>query len=143
MCHLYRPRIKTHVSRVNTIPCFLLSRDMVAARTSKGDICVPLCQLLVESWRGRSLSDSQHSYNSDVIFVREQVCSSEKVHCGSARSTAGDGGSSDTRTTHRLYLSITRENLDRQWLSESLDLGSLCWLTFGGKSTECGKFKAG
>ena len=28
-----------------------------------------------------------------------------------------------------------------QWLSESFDLGSLCWLTFGGKSTECGKFK--
>ena len=30
-----------------------------------------------------------------------------------------------------------------QWLLESLDLGSLCWLIFGGKSTECGKFKAG
>ena len=30
-----------------------------------------------------------------------------------------------------------------QWLSESRDLGSLCWLIFGGKSTECGKFKAG
>ena len=28
-----------------------------------------------------------------------------------------------------------------QWLLESLDLGSLCWLIFGGKSTECGKFK--
>ena len=28
-----------------------------------------------------------------------------------------------------------------QWLLESFDLGSLCWLTFGGKSTECGKFK--
>ena len=96
-----------------------------------------------ERWQGRSLSDSQHSYNSDVVSMREQVCSSEEVHCGSARSTAGDGGSSDTRTTHRLYLSITRENIDRQWLSESRDLGSLCWLIFGGKSTECGKFKAG
>ena len=28
-----------------------------------------------------------------------------------------------------------------QWLLESFDLGSLCWLTFGRKSTECGKFK--
>ena len=90
-----------------------------------------------ERWRGRSLSDSQHSYNSDVVSMREQVCSSEKVQCGSARSTAGDDGSSDTRTTHRLYHSITKENIDRQWLSESLDLGSLCWLIFGGKSTEC------
>ena len=65
-----------------------------------------------EHWRGRSLSDSQHSYNSNVVSMREQVCSSEEVHCGSARSTAGDGGSSDTRTTHRLYHSITRENID-------------------------------
>ena len=31
MCHLYRPRIKTHV--LNPTPCTLLSRDMVAART--------------------------------------------------------------------------------------------------------------
>ena len=44
---------------------------------------------------------------------RKQVCSSEEVHCGSARSTAGDGGISDTRTTHRLYLFIKREHIDR------------------------------
>ena len=65
-----------------------------------------------ECWQGRSLSDSQHSYNSDVVFMREQVCSSEEVHCGSARSTAGDGGTSDTRTTPRLYHSIKREHID-------------------------------
>ena len=29
--------------------------------------------------------------------MREQVFSSEEVHYGSARSTAGDGGNSDTR----------------------------------------------
>ena len=51
--------------------------------------------------------------SSDVVFMREQVCSSEEVHCGSARSTAGDGGISDTRTLHRLYLSITKEYIDR------------------------------
>ena len=45
----------------------------------------------------------QQSFNSDVIFMWEQVCSSEEVHCESVRSTAGDGGFSDTRTTHRLY----------------------------------------
>ena len=67
----------------------------------------------LECWWGRSLSDSQQSYNSDVVFMREQVCSSEEVHCGSARSTAGDGGTSDTRTTPRLYHSIKREHIDR------------------------------
>ena len=51
--------------------------------------------------------------SSDVVFMREQVCSSEEVHCGSARSTAGDGGISDTRTTHRLYCFIKREHIDR------------------------------
>ena len=50
--------------------------------------------------------------SSDVIFMREQVCSSEEVHCGSVRSTAGDGGTSDTRTTHRLYHFIKREHID-------------------------------
>ena len=64
-------------------------------------------------WQGRPLSDSQQSYNSDVIFMREQVCSSEEVHCRSARSTAEDGGISDTRTTLRLYHSIKREHIDR------------------------------
>ena len=41
------------------------------------------------------------------------VCSLEEVHYGSARSTAGDVGASDTRTTLRLYQSITREHIDR------------------------------
>ena len=66
-----------------------------------------------EHWWGGSLSDSQHSYNSDIVFMQEQVCSLEEVHYGSARSTAGDGGISDTRTTPRLYHSIKREHIDR------------------------------
>ena len=49
----------------------------------------------------------------NVVSMQEQVCSSEEVHCGSARSTAGDGGTSDTRTTLRLYHSIKREHIDR------------------------------
>ena len=65
-----------------------------------------------EHWQGRSLSDSQQSYKSDIVSMREQVCSSEEVHCGSARSTAGVDGISDTKTTHRLYLSIKREHID-------------------------------
>ena len=59
---------------------------------------------------GSSQTPSRAS--SDVVFMREQVCSSEEVHCGSARSTAGDGGISDTRTTHRLYRFIKREHID-------------------------------
>ena len=65
-----------------------------------------------ERWQGRTLSDSQHSFNATSSSCRQQVCSSEEVHCGSARSTAEDGGTSDTRTTHRLYLSIKREHID-------------------------------
>ena len=65
-----------------------------------------------ECWQGRSLSDSQQSFNSDVVFILEQVCSSEEVHSRSARSTAGDSGISDTRTTHRLYRFIKREHID-------------------------------
>ena len=62
-------------------------------------------------WGGPSQTPSRAS--SDVVSMREQVCSSEEVHCGSARSTAGDGGTSDTRTTHRLYRFIKREHIDR------------------------------
>ena len=86
-------------------------------------------------WQGRSLPGSQYSCKSDIIFMWEQVCSSEEVACGSVRSTAGDGGFSDTRTTHRLYSSFKGTYRYCQWLLESFDLGSLCWLTFGGKST--------
>ena len=67
----------------------------------------------LEHWWGRSLSDSQQSFNSDVVFMQEQMCSLEEVHCGSVRSTAGDGGISDTRTTHRLYHFIKKEHIDR------------------------------
>ena len=103
--------------------------------SSKEDICVSLCQLLVECWQGRPLSDSQQSFSSNVVFMREQVCSSEEVHCRSARSTAGDSGISGTRTSLRLYHFIKGEYRLCQWLLETFDLGSLCWLTFGRKST--------
>ena len=67
--------------------------------SSREDIVFHCANCWFEHWRGRSLSDSQHSYNSDIVFMREQVCSSEEVHCRSVRSTTGDGGTSDTRTT--------------------------------------------
>ena len=75
---------------------------MVAAWTNfLRRIFVFHCAIAGRGWWGRSLSGSQYSYKSDVVFMQEQVSSSEEVHCGSVRSTAGDGGFSDTRTTHR------------------------------------------
>ena len=111
MCHCIFFRINPHVSKHHAF-CLHRATWWQLRLSSREDICVSLCQLLVECWRGRSLSDSQQSYNSEVVFMREQVCSSEEVHCGSARSTAGDVGTSDTRTTPRLYHSIKREHID-------------------------------
>ena len=63
------------------------------------------------------------------------MCSLEEVHCGSARSTAGDRGNSDTKTIQVVSFHLRVTYRSCQWLLESFDLGSLCWLTFGGKST--------
>ena len=61
---------------------------------------------------GAGPSQTPSRASSNIVFMQEQVCSSEEVHCGSTRSTAGDGGISDTRTTHRLYCFIKREHID-------------------------------
>ena len=42
-----------------------------------------------ERWQGRPLSDSQQSYNSDIVFMWKQVCPPEEVHCESARVQQG------------------------------------------------------
>ena len=67
--------------------------------------------------------------------MREQVCSSKEVHCGSARSTAEDSGFSDTRSIQVVSFHLRLTYRSCQWLLESFDLGLLCWLTFGRKST--------
>ena len=111
MCHCIFIGINPRVSKHHAFRLHRATWQQLRLN-SKEDICVPLCQLLVERWQGRPLSDSQQSFNSNVVFMREQVCSSEQVHCRSARSTAGDGGFSDTRTTHRLYCFSKREHID-------------------------------
>ena len=139
---LYRLRIKTHV--LNPTPCFLLSRDMVAARTnSKGDICVSLCQLLVSAGRaGPSQTPSiakrrrRLRAGTSVLIGEGPLRISEKYSRGRWQQRHKD----NTQVVSFHYKGIYRSC---QWLLESLDLGSLCWLIFGGKSTECGKFKAG
>ena len=88
MCHCIFFRINPRVSKYHAL-CLHCVTWWQLGLSSKEDICVSLCQLLVESWQGRSLSDSQQSYNSDVIFMREQVCSLEEVHCGSVRVQQG------------------------------------------------------
>ena len=63
MCHLYRLRINTHVL---TSYHALLYRATwwQLGLNSKEDICVSLCNCWFERWRGRSLSDSQHSHTA-------------------------------------------------------------------------------
>ena len=57
---------------------------------------------MVRDWQGRSLSDSQRSYKSDVVFMWKQVCPAKKDLCGSARGRAGGSGSV-TQGAFRLY----------------------------------------
>ena len=66
MCHLYRLRIKTHVLTFTMpcIDCFIArhggSSDLILRR-----IFVFHCaNCWFECWRGRSLSDSQHSHTA-------------------------------------------------------------------------------
>ena len=139
---LYRLRIKTHV--LYKQPCIVLSRDMVAARTnSKEDICVSLCQLLVSAGgAGPSQTPSiakrrrRLRAGTSVLIGEGPLRISEKYSRGRWQQRHKD----NTQVVSFHYKGIYRSC---QWLLESLDLGSLCWLIFGGKSTECGKFKAG
>ena len=52
-----------------------------------------------------------------------------------SESTAVDGGFSDTRSIQVISFHLRVTYRSCQGLLESFDLGSLCWLTFGGKST--------
>ena len=76
---------------------------------SKEDICVSLCQLLV------SAGGAGPSQTPSIAIRRRRLHAGTSVLIGEGplRGTAGDGGNSDTRTTPRLYHSITREYIDR------------------------------
>ena len=52
-----------------------------------------------------------------------------------SESTAVDSGISDTRSIQVVPFHLRVTYRLCQWLLESFDVGSLCWLTFGGKST--------
>ena len=67
---------------------------------------------------GLSAGGAGPSQTPSIAIQRRHLHAGTSVLIGggpfvSARSTAGDGGNSDTRTTPRLYHSITREYIDR------------------------------
>ena len=111
MCHCIFFGINPCVSKHHAF-CHHRTTWWQLGLSSKEDICVSLCQLLVRVLVGQVPLRLPAELQCDIIFMWKQVCSSEEVHCGSARSTAGDGGTSDTRKTPRLYHSIKREHID-------------------------------
>ena len=140
MCHCIFFRINPRVSKYHAFRHYRATWWQLRLN-SKEDICVSLCQLLVERWQGRPLSDSQQSFNATsspcgnkCAHRRRSIVDQREVQQGTvAQVTQGQhpGCIIPLKGTYRSC----------QWLLESLDLGSLCWLIFGGKSTECGKFK--
>ena len=111
---------------------------------SKEDFVFHCANCWFERWRGRSLSDCQHSHTATssscgnkCAHWRRSIADQREVQQGTvAQVTQGQHSGCIFPLKGNIYRSC-------QWLLESLDLGSLCWLIFGGKSTECGKFKAG
>ena len=136
MCHCIffgiNPRVsKHHAFRLHRATWWQLGLN------SKEDICVSLCQLLVKHWQGRPLSDSQQSftatsspYGNKCAHRRRSIVDQQVVQQGTV-----------AQVTQGQHPGCIFPLKGKEWLLESLDLGSLCWLIFGGKSTECGKSK--
>ena len=61
---------------------------------------------MVETGRAGSSQTPSTAITANVVFMRKQVCSSEKDHCSSERCRAGDGGISDTRKHSGCIVSI-------------------------------------
>ena len=107
---------------------------------SKEDICVSLCQLLVEAGgAGPSQASSTATKvtsspcGNKCAHRRRSIADQQEVQQGMVASvTQGHTG---------CIVSLKGTYRSCQWLLESFDLSSLCWLTFGRKSTECSKFK--
>ena len=98
-----------------------LSHDMVAARTSKEDICVTLCQLLVEAGRA-ALSQTPSTAITVMLSTCGNKCAHRRRSIMAQKSTAVDGSNSDTRSiqvvSFHLRVSITL----CQWLLRALTL---------------------
>ena len=67
----------------------------------------------LERWRGRSLSDSQHSHMATSSSCGNKCAHRRRSIADQREVQQGTVAASDTRTTHRLYQSITREHIDR------------------------------
>ena len=133
MCHCIFFGINPRVSKHHAF--HLLLRDMVAAQTNflRRIFCVSLCQLLVEAGRAGS---SQTPSTAKTV-----TSSSCRNKCAHQRRSIADqlevqqGTVASVTQGHHTGCIISFKGTYRscQWLLESFDLGSLCWLTFGGK----------
>ena len=64
-----------------------------------------------ERWRGRSLSDSQHSHTATSSSCGNK-CAHRRRSIADQREVQQGAVAQVTRTTLRLYHSITREHID-------------------------------
>ena len=127
---------------LNTMPFIFFARHGGSLDSiSKEDICVSLCQLLVEAGgAGPSQAPStatkatSSSCGNKCAHRRRSIVDQREVQQGTVASVTQGHHTGCIVSFKGTYRSC-------QWLLESFDLGALCWLTFGGKSTECGKFK--
>ena len=73
-------------------------------------------------WQSRSLSDSQYSYNSNIIYMQKKCApSNEEVH-QIRESTAVNGGNSDTRSIQVVSFQLRVLFSLCQWLLRVLTL---------------------
>ena len=135
MCHCIVLRINPRVSKHHAFRHHRATWWQLGL-SSREDICVSLCQLLVRVLAGQ--------VPLRLPAELQQRC---RLHAGTSVLIGGgplriSEKYSRGRRQHQV-VSFHYKGTYRscQWLLESLDLGSLCWLIFGGKSTKCGKFK--
>ena len=134
MCHYIFLGINPRVSKHHAF-CFYRVTWWQLRLTSKEDICVSLCQLLVEAGgAGPSQTPStarivtSSSCGNKCAHRRRSIVDQREVQQGTVASVTQGHHTGCIVSFKGTYRSC-------QWLLESFDLGSLCWLTFGGKST--------
>ena len=134
MCHCIFLRINPRVSKHHA---FRLHRTTwwQLGLSSREDICVSLCQLLVRALAGqvplRLPAELQQRCRlhagTSVLIGGGPLWISEKYSRGRWHKWHKDNTQVVSFHLRGTYRSC-------QWLLESLDLGSLCWLTLAGKA---------
>ena len=101
---------------------------------SKEDICVTLCQSLVETGRA-GLSQTPSAATRAMSSSCGNKCAHRRRSIADQREVQQRTVVSVTQGAYRLYCFISGQYFDCVWLLKSCDLGSLCGLTFSRKST--------